>query len=277
MGRRAFHESISMPWLHMLALAVVQGVAEFLPISSSGHLVILGALLGTREESATVEILLHTGTLASIVVVYWHRIWSLLWADRRVLPLLVVGTVPAATVGLVIKTQAEEVLKNPLLAGCMLLVTGCMLMALRFLPKGDTDYKDFSWTSALVVGCFQAFAILPGISRSGSTIVGGRLLGLRSDDAVTFSFLLAIPAILGATLLTVKDLVNEDPNGQRVALLLTGAAVAFVVGLAALKWLIHWSRTGKLYWFSAWCFPMGFAVILLWWWGMLPAEPTISS
>lgn len=257
-----------MPWYHVLILAVVQGIAEFLPISSSGHLVVLGGLLQINDDSVTLEIILHAGTLASILVVYWRRIWDLLQSDRRVVPLLVVGTLPAVVVGLILKTQFSHILDNALLAGCMLLVTGSLLLSLRWLPHGVTEYQEFSWSRALLVGCFQAFAILPGVSRSGSTIVGGRWLGLKSEDAVTFSFLLAIPAILGATVLAVKDLIDDPPSSQGLGILLAGALVAFLVGLLALRWLIWWSRKGRLDWFALWCFPVGLLVILGWWAGM---------
>ncbi len=257
-----------MPWYHVFILAVVQGIAEFLPVSSSGHLVVLGAWMQIKDESATLEIILHAGTLASILVVYWKRIWALLQADRRVLPLLFVGTIPAAVVGLTIKKAFPEILKDPLLAGSMLLITGVLLLSLRFLPKGEADYQSFSWGKAWAVGCFQAFAILPGVSRSGSTIVGGRMLGLKSEDAVTFSFLLAIPAILGATVLAVKDLVDQPPTSEGLSVLLGGAVVAFVIGLVSLRWLIRWSRLGRLDWFAYWCFPAGLVVIAGWFLGV---------
>ncbi|QEG43355.1 Undecaprenyl-diphosphatase [Roseimaritima ulvae] len=260
-----------MSWIDVWVLAVVQGIAEFLPISSSGHLVVLGALMEIKDESASLEIILHAGTLASILVVYWQRIWALLRADRRVVPLLVVGTVPAAIVGLTIKKKFEFILHSPLLAGCMFLVTGGLLLTLRWLPKGDTSYQSFGWWRALVVGCFQAFAILPGVSRSGSTIVGGRLLGLKNDDAVTFSFLLAIPAILGATVLAVKDLIDAPPSSEGMGVLLSGAVVAFLVGLVSLRWLIRWSRQGRLDWFAYWCIPAGLLVMVLWYWGLIDA------
>ncbi len=184
--------------LEIVILAVVQGIAEFLPISSSGHLVILGALLGRLGDSPTLEIILHAGTLGSILVVFWRRILLLLSSDRRVIPLLVVGTIPAVVIGLTIRKYFEQILHNPMLVGAMLLVTGGMLIVLGKLKPRAGEYQAMTWLAALAVGCFQAFAILPGVSRSGSTILGGRLLGLKNDDSITFSFLLAIPAILGA-------------------------------------------------------------------------------
>jgi len=265
-----------MQMMELVVLAIVQGIAEFLPISSSGHLVLVGWLLGETSESATVEIILHTGTLASILVVYWRRILDLLSSDRRVIPLLVVGTIPAVLVGLPLKMYAEWILKSPLLAGSMLLVTGGLLLGLRQLRKGDTQYTDLNCWQALIIGCFQAFAILPGVSRSGSTIFGGRMLGLSGADAVTFSFLLAIPAISGASVLAIKDLLEEGAGGTDVAMLLTGAVLSFATGVFALRWLIRWSKKDRLHWFAFWCIPVGLLSIALYMGGYLEAMPVNS-
>ncbi len=258
-----------MELIEMVVLAIVQGIAEFLPISSSGHLVIIGAMLGETSDSAAVEIILHAGTLASILVIYWRRILRLLTSDRRVLPLLVLATLPVAVIGLAIKMYSESLLKSPLLAGCMLLVTATLLWTLRRLPQGQTQYPQMRWWQALAIGCFQAIAILPGISRSGATIFAGRLLGLNGADAVTFSFLLAIPAISGATILAVKDLREEGISGDDLTLMIVGAVIAFVVGIFALRWLIRWSRKEQLHWFAYWCAPVGVLVIVLHFAGLL--------
>jgi undecaprenyl-diphosphatase len=261
-----------------IVLAVVQGIAEFLPISSSGHLVILGAIMAqitgsVPSETPTLEIILHAGTLGSILVVFWRKILALLTSDRRVIPLLVVGTLPAVVVGLTIKSLFPELLKNPLLAGAMLIVTGIMLIILGRLGHRDSAYRNMPYLGAIAIGCFQAFAILPGISRSGSTILGGRLLGLKTDDAVTFSFLLAIPAIGGATVLAIKDVLDQIDEGvpmeYSLAELASGALISFVVGIFALKWLIVWSRRGRLHWFAMWCIPAGLVVIGLAYFGMV--------
>ena len=203
-----------MQVIQIILLAIVQGIAEFLPISSSGHLVILGALMGHLTESPTLEVILHAGTLGSILVVFWRRILNLLSSDRRVIPLLIIGTLPAVVIGLTIKTQFESILRSPMLAGAMLLVTATMMLVLGRLKPRDDDYQGLSYLAAFAIGCFQAVAILPGISRSGSTILGGRLLGLKNEDSVTFSFLLAIPAICGATILTLKDVYEQVNAGQ---------------------------------------------------------------
>jgi undecaprenyl-diphosphatase len=250
-----------MQLMEIIILAIVQGIAEFLPISSSGHLVLVGAALGELSDSAAVDIILHTGTLGSILVVFWRRILDLLMSDRRVIPLVVIGTIPAVIVGVAIKSQAEYMLRSPLLTGCMLLVTATLLLVLRRLPHRDEEYTRMRWWQALLVGCFQAVAILPGMSRSGSTIFGGRLIGLRGPDALTFSFLLAIPAIGGASVLAIKDLRDEGLSGDDVALLVTGAVIAFSVGVFALRWLIRWSRKDRLHWFAYWCAPVGLLVI----------------
>ncbi len=262
-----------MHLMELVILAIVQGIAEFLPISSSGHLVLVGWLLGETSESATVEIILHTGTLASILVVYWRRILNLISSDRRVIPLLVVGTIPAVLVGLPLKMYAESALKSPILAGSMLLVTGMLLLGLKILRKGEKKYADLSWWQAVGVGCFQAFAILPGVSRSGATIFGGRMLGLSGAEAVTFSFLLAIPAISGASVLAVKDLLEEGSGGTDIAMLMTGAMISFVTGIFALRWLIRWSTKDRLHWFAFWCIPVGLLTIALYLGGYLQTAP----
>ncbi len=260
--------------LQILFLAIVQGIAEFLPISSSGHLVVLGALTGKLSESPTLEIVLHAGTLGSILVVYWRRILDLLFSDRRVISMLIVGTIPAAIVGLTIKRNFEWIMRSPLLAGAMLIVTGIFLVILGRLRPRDGKYQEMSIVNALLIGCFQAFAILPGISRSGSTILGARLLGLKREDSVTFSFLLAIPAICGAVVLELKSFIEARSTeaasslttpemGFTPGLLMVGAAVSFVVGIVALKWLIGWSRLDRLHWFAWWCIPAGIATVAL--------------
>lgn len=248
----------------VLILAVVQGIAEFLPISSSGHLVILGSMLGELEESATLEIILHAGTLGSILVVYWRKILDLITQDRRVIGLLVIGTLPAVVVGLTIKEMFPWLIRSPLLAGMMLIVTGFLLVALGKLAKRQGEYLRMGWLGAFVVGCFQAVAILPGISRSGSTIFGGRLMGLKNEDSVTFSFLLAIPAICGATVLAMKDLLDGSAatSSLSIGVLLAGATCAFVVGIFALRWLIRWSQEDRLHWFAYWCIPVGLLIVV---------------
>jgi undecaprenyl-diphosphatase len=249
--------------VQVLILAIIQGIAEFLPISSSGHLVVVSALFGMKEGSAELNIILHFGTLLAIVLFYWKRIVALLSSDRKVIPLLIVGTIPAVVIGLVIKKLYPWITEYPLLAGFMLPVTGMMLLLLPKIKKGETEYQDMTYLSAFLIGCAQAFAILPGISRSGSTIVAGSFLGLKRQAAATFSFLLAIPVILGATVLEVKDMMESETGSTiPVWLLAAGALVSFAVGLVALRWLVQWVEKGKLHWFAYWLIPFGFLIVI---------------
>lgn len=253
----------------LMLLAVVQGVAEFLPISSSGHLIVLGNWLGWMRGSNDalpdlndVNIVLHLGTLGSIVVFYWQRLLKLLTDDRRVIWLMFIGTLPAVVVGLPLKLMFEEVLESTLVAGLLFPVTGIVLLATLRLPTGEIDYRKMSWRDALFIGCCQAVAILPGLSRSGSTIAAGLYRGLNRASAATFSFLLAIPAILGAGVLEGIDLLKDgEPITVPVNHLLIGAGVSFVVGLGSVWLLNRWLQSGKLAIFAWYCILLGVVVV----------------
>ena len=257
-----------MDFLEIIALAIVQGIAEFLPISSSGHLVVLASLFDQfgaemKDDKLTVNIVLHLGTLLAILVFYWRRIWQLLGEDRRVIGLLVTGSLPAAGVGLLLRSQCKEAVQNPLLAGAMFLVTAAMLLWSARIRSGTTLCRELSYARALGIGVFQAFAILPGISRSGATIVAGMTCGLKRDEAATFSFLLAIPAIGGAGLLELVELMGRSPESSSPGVLAVGAAVSFAVGLAALGWLVRWLRQGRLHRFAWYLLVLG-PVVIVW-------------
>ena len=279
-----------------ILLAILQGIAEFLPISSSGHLVVAAHLFGTNFDITELSIVLHAGTLLSILVFYRREIVALVSTHMRLIPLLILGTIPAAVVGLVIKKKFPALTNDALLAGFMFVVTGFLLLALAKLTEMENeatddsgknqdesnnksaaakkiDYSEITWKQALIIGLFQAVAILPGISRSGSTIVAGCLVGLNRQSAATFSFLLAIPAILGATLLEVLDIV-EKGSSTSVWLLVIGFALAFVVGLASLLLLVRWLEKGKLHLFAYYVIPLGFAVVI---WRLLVETKIISS
>jgi undecaprenyl-diphosphatase len=259
-----------MDYPTVIVLAIVQGVAEFLPISSSAHLVIAEAIfadLSRRNppDLTSLNIALHGGTLVSILVVYWRRVWRLLGQDRRVIGLMVVGTLPAVLIGLPVRLLwSHSVLENPLLAGCMLPLTGLMLIWAGRQPPRDMDYSHLSHGRALLIGLAQAAALLPGISRSGATICAGLAVGLGRGAAATFSFLLALPVIGGACILELAGALGGMSSGEeRLAwpLLLAGGIVAALVGVIALKWLLAWLHRGRLQWFAAWCIPVGLAVI----------------
>jgi undecaprenyl-diphosphatase len=253
-------------------LAVLQGVTEFLPISSDGHLVVVRPLLfpagSAPQDAMDLTIVLHLGTLGSILVYYCRRIARLLGEDRKVLWLLAVGTLPAVVLVLVCKRvmdqQFEAILQSELLAGCMLPVTGiALLWAMRQQP-GTREYRDLTWQDALVIGVCQAAAILPGLSRSGTTISAGLGLGMTKSAAATYSFLLAIPALAGAGLYEAVSLVKDrDPLSAQPAHLAIGAAISFVVGLGAIWSLERLLLRGRLQWLAWYCIVLG-AVVIVW-------------
>ncbi len=258
-------------WLEIVILAIVQGLTEFLPISSSGHLVVGQALFerfgSPMPDRLQVNVVLHMGTLAAILIFYQRRIRELFSRDRRVIGLLAAGSLPAAVAGLVIEKtalgdMAKLALENALLAGFMFPVTGAMLLWTMRRKTGETTCSELGYGRALIIGLFQALAILPGISRSGATIVAGLGVGLRRDEAATFSFLLAIPVIGGAGVLQIVDLMRDGAGGVGFGPLALGTAVSFAVGLAALWWLVKWVQQGRLHLFAWWVIPLGVAVIV---------------
>jgi undecaprenyl-diphosphatase len=254
-----------MALLEVVFLAIIQGITEFLPISSSGHVVVAAALFSQLghpiEQMVTVNVVLHLGTLGAILVFYRGRICRLLGEDRRVIRLLVVGTLPAAVVAVPLRWHLQAPLESPALAGCMFLVTGAMLALSPRTRLGQVDCRDLTYGQALLVGVFQALAVLPGISRSGATIVAGLGCGLKRDEAAAFSFLLAIPIIGGVGLVELVGVLLNPSSAPPPGLLGLGAALSFSVGLASLAWLVHWLRKGRLHQFAWWVIPLGVAVV----------------
>jgi len=251
----------------LLLLAVVQGVTEFLPVSSSGPLVLLGGLLGGESVSganlADSSLALHVGTLVAIVVFYGPELWRMGTTDRRQLGLLLVGSLPVATVGIPLKlTGWDESLHDPRLAASLLIVSGLVLLLGRHCrdeqPEGRLTVRMALW-----IGLVQAVAILPGLSRSGLTITAGLVAGLSSREAARFSFLLAIPAIGGAGLLQVVDLAGDSGGSVGVPLWQLGVAtlVAAVVGWLSLTALVAVLGRGRLAWFAVWCVPCGLGML----------------
>lgn len=245
-----------------LLLGIVQGIAEFLPISSSGHLVIVESLLGSEVENLELNVALHFGTLLSILVVYRRDILPTL-RKLRLVAAIIVATLPVVVVGLFFKDLLEQAFSTPLAAGAGLLVTATLLFITPRLDGGTRTLDELRLRDALVVGLFQAIAPIPGISRSGSTIFGGLLAGLRRDTATDFSFYIAVPAILGATVLAAKGLLEEGPGETPFTALLVGMVVSFVVGIVSLKALIRIVAGRRLHLFGWYCLIVGLLVLAL--------------
>ena len=252
-----------MTYWEALLLGVLQGLTEFLPVSSSGHLVLAQELMGVARPGAALEIAVHLGTL---VAVLWHYRRDVSAIARDVLvngPLarlgwtVVVGTLPAVLVGLFLKDRVEAALDSPRIAAACLVATGVLLLLTRFARRREGEP---GFGHALIVGVAQAVAILPGVSRSGSTIGTALFLGDEPVRAARFSFLLSIPAILGATVLTVKD--GGFAASGELPQLVVAAVAAFVSGLLALVLLLRVLAAGRLSMFGPYCIAAG---VLAWW------------
>lgn len=244
-------------------LSVLQGVAEFLPISSSGHLVIGKSLLGMRELGMRLDIFLHVGTLFAVGAFYWRviaricvqREWSYVFK-------VILSAIPAGIVGVLFKDQLEAAFASPRMVGFALMFTGVVLTLTRFLPKGKLDV---SYGKAFLMGCAQAVAILPGVSRSGSTLAAARAAGVDTEKSAEFSFLMSAPPIAGAALLEVLNSMktaSEAAAEVSWGLCLVGAAFAAVVGYWSLKFLIA-TLKGRWFWlFGPYCLLTGLCVVL---------------
>lgn len=249
-----------MTYFDAAILGILQGLTEFLPVSSSGHLVLARALLNIKPGGITFEVMVHFGTLLAVVVYFRSQILRLIQslfdktmkAERAVVTCLVIGTIPAGIVGLTLRHQFETAFSNQSITSAMLLVTGLILLATRFVRKGN---HKVGLLSSIIMGIGQAMAIMPGISRSGSTIAAGMFVGVEPSRAAEFSFLLAIPAILGATVLEFDALGQLE--GHLLGKYLLGAGLAFLVGLFAVYLVMATVRRGKLEYFAYYCFAAG--------------------
>jgi undecaprenyl-diphosphatase len=254
--------------LEAIILGIVQGLTEFLPISSSGHLVLSQNLLGilpSDRQDVLFEVVLHLGTLVAILVAYREDIlrltlsllpsqWKTSKSDHKLILAILVGTIPAAFFGLAFKSQLELIFSRPIIVCALLGVTGIILLVGDRLKRREGTLDKLSKPRALLVGLSQAFAILPGISRSGSTIVAGMALGIRPEEAARFSFLLSIPAVFGAALLQFKGWLGGDMIlDYSMGALIAGFLASALVGYLALQWLLVAVRKRSLGWFGVYC------------------------
>lgn len=259
-----------MEILESIILGAVQGLTEFLPVSSSGHLQLAKELLGVDiEENLTFDVTLHAATVLSTIVVLWHEIWWLIKGvfsrgmndEKRYFVKLVISMIPIGIVGFMLKDQLNAMLGSSyimVIVGCMLLLTAALLSFAYYArprQKSTISYRD-----SFIIGLSQAVASMPGLSRSGTTIATGLLLGNDKAAVATFSFLMVLAPILGETLLEVMD-GGLAVTGISIGALVAGFVSAFVVGCLACKYMINIVKRGKLIWFAIYCAVVGIVAI----------------
>lgn len=219
---------------------LIQGLTEFLPISSSGHLVLVPALLGQDPPDLATSAMLHLGTLLAVLIYFRKEVLEVLTfteKGKRLLTLLLIGTIPAAILGLSLETQFEWLNERPRGVATALLLTGLVLFATRWLPRGTKTTEEATVKDTILMGLGQALALIPGVSRSGSTISTGLLRGFSHAEAARYSFLLGIPAIAGAGVFEGKDFLDSGATiGGEI---LVGVAVAAISGYAAIAFLLR--------------------------------------
>lgn len=260
-----------MSSLEAIILGLVQGLTEFLPVSSSGHLAIGKALFGIETADLSFEVAVHAATVLATIVVFWKDIWKLLvglfkWklnSETRYILLILLSMIPVFIVGMFFKDSVESLFGNGLLVvGCALLVTALLLFLSETLTaRRGSDGGKVTWKSALWMGLAQAIAVVPGLSRSGSTIAAGLLSGVSKQEVTRFSFLMVLIPILGEAFL---DVVGGDFAASTVGTLplILGFLAAFVSGLFACKFMIAMVRKARLKWFALYCVLVGAACIV---------------
>jgi undecaprenyl-diphosphatase len=285
--------------LQAILLGIVQGATEFIPVSSSAHLVLVPWLLRWPSPGLVFDTVLHLGTLLAVIAVFWRDLLALAAAwlrsvtalagravgrpssealatdastqgvaksisgspEARLAWWIILATIPAALMGALWQDQFEALFNSPIRVAILLLVTGVWLVLAERLGRQEHHAEDLHWWQALLVGVAQGFAIAPGISRSGATIGAGLLLGLRREAATRFSFLLATPIILGAGLLQIKKLLESGGLGTNLAGLVLGFLAAFVTGYACIRFLLGYVRNRGLSVFAVYCWVAGLVAI----------------
>lgn len=259
--------------LEALVLGLLQGLTEFLPVSSSGHLAIAKYLFGIETSDLSFEVTVHAATVLATIVVFWKEIRKLLCGlfkfkyndETKYICMILVSMIPVFVVGMFFKDYVESIFGSGLpVVGCALLVTALLLALSEFLPKRsdiEKEGKPVTFKSALIIGLAQAVAVIPGLSRSGSTIAAGLLCGVKKSEVAQFSFLMVLVPILGEAFL---DVVGGDFAASAVggAQLAVGFVAAFVSGLFACKFMIAIVKKAKLKWFALYCLAVGLACLI---------------
>ena len=260
-----------MTLLETILLGILQGATEFLPISSSGHLVLVPTILHWPPASLPLIAIVHQGTLVAVLVYFRADLWGIIKAvwqglmqrqplatvESRLGWYIVIGSIPAGAAGLLLESFFEEMFGTPAIVAGFLLVTAVLLIIGERAFSGQKPIEKISLLDAIIVGLFQTLALFPGVSRSGSTITAGLLRGLDRAAAARFSFLLGIPAILGAGLLSGLDLMQADDLAAQMPALTAGFVAAAVSGYLCIHFLLNWLRRHSLYPFAIYCAAFG--------------------
>jgi undecaprenyl-diphosphatase len=268
--------------LQAIFLGIIQGLTEFLPVSSSGHLVLFQNLLGFKEPEILFDICLHIGTLIAICIVFFREIKTIFMTlvhlpglakaaggykplyekneQVRMAALIVIGTLPTALLGFFFHKVADQIFGAVWIVGTMLMVTGILLWFTRYINPNGRPIGRVTTKDALVIGLTQGLAIIPGISRSGSTISVALFMGVEREVAGRYSFLLSIPAIFGALILGFDPSISQTSISTKMVLM--GALSATIVGYISLKILLHIVKRGRLYYFAPYCWLLGLAALI---------------
>ncbi len=261
-----------------IVLGIVQGLTEFIPVSSSGHLVLVPHFLGwefTQAQAFIFDVLVQWGTLLAVFIYFWNDLKVIVLAVFRALAkgkpfadpdakmgwFLVLATIPAVVAGLSCKDLIEEAFASPKMTGIFLLVTAALLIIAEKIGRRDRTTDDITWLDSFWIGCSQVLALLPGVSRSGSTIAGGMTRHLDRPSAARFSFLMSVPVMLGAGVLAFKDLADLPAAGDFFVPLLAGFFAALISGYIAIRWLISFLSKHSLYGFALYCTVLGLIVL----------------
>lgn len=265
-----------MTFLEALILGIIQGATEFLPISSSGHSILLPTIFGLSQPTSTAVVIAHQGTLVAVLIYFWKDIWAIIRgflrglqekkmmasAESRLGWYILAGSIPAAVIGLMFEDAFETRFATPRWAAFFLLFTALFLVIGEKLLSGKKKLSQMSWSDAWIIGFAQMFALFPGVSRSGSTIMAGLARGLDRKLAARYSFLLGIPAIGGAGLLKLKSLIGADVPANEWLMLFVTFAVSGLVGYACIHFLLQWLRKRSLYPFAIYCAAFGSLYLL---------------
>ena len=265
-----------MSILQALILGIVQGATEFIPVSSSGHLVLIPALFGWDQPGLAYDAFLHLATLIAVVVYFWRDIiglikaWLQSWSHltamtprERMAWLIIVSAVPGALLGYFLEDRIAGLFDSIRAVGVMLLVTGLLLVGSESIGRRVRDLDHLKLSDALWMGLAQGLAIAPGLSRSGATVSAGLICGLRRDEAARFSFLMGIPIILGAGGLQMIKFSQAGLEGLSLGALVVGFVAAALAGYLAIRFLLGYVRTHSLRPFAYYCFVIGVAAIVL--------------